>query len=241
MPAPARQRSWIATYRLQLHADFTLADAGRVLPYLEQLGISHVYLSPCLQATRGSQHGYDVTDPRRISEDLGGEAAWAKFVANARARRVGILLDIVPNHMAATAQNPWWDDVLCHGPYSRYCRYFDIRMPVPSRFCVHICSLARPYGEALVAGELKIEVRRDEAERQRRRAVVDGEVGSRQRAFVAVGEPQRADELGRCVRRRRRGGERRRLVKRGDRFSTPCEAEHLHVSPKSKREVERTG
>jgi (1->4)-alpha-D-glucan 1-alpha-D-glucosylmutase len=158
MPAATRQRSWIATYRLQLHADFTLADAGRVLPYLEQLGISHVYLSPCLQATRGSQHGYDVTDPRRISEDLGGEQAWAQFVASARARGVGILLDIVPNHMAATSQNPWWDEVLCHGPYSRYCRYFDIRMPVPSRFCVHICSLARPYGEALAAGELNIEV-----------------------------------------------------------------------------------
>ncbi len=151
-------RSWIATYRLQLHADFTLADAGKVLPYLKQLGISHVYLSPTLQATRGSQHGYDVTDPRRINEDLGGEAAWARFVASARSHSLGILLDIVPNHMAATAQNPWWDDVLCHGPYSRYCQYFDIRMPVPSRFCVHICSLARPYGEALAAGELKIEV-----------------------------------------------------------------------------------
>ncbi|HEV2703815.1 MAG TPA: alpha-amylase family glycosyl hydrolase, partial [Steroidobacteraceae bacterium] len=151
-------RSWIATYRLQLHADFTLADAGKVLPYLKELGISHVYLSPCLQAMRGSQHGYDVTDPRRISEDLGGEAAWTQFVASARDRAVGILLDIVPNHMAATAQNPWWDDVLCHGPYSRYCQYFDIRMAVPSRFCVHICSLARPYGEALAAGELNLEV-----------------------------------------------------------------------------------
>lgn len=158
MPDDQDPRAWIATYRLQLHADFTLADAGKVLPYLEQLGISHVYLSPALQATRGSQHGYDVTDPRRISEDLGGEAAWTRFVDSARANRLGILLDIVPNHMAATAQNPWWDDVLCHGPYSRYCRFFDIRMPVPSRFCVHLCSLARPYGEALGAGELKIEV-----------------------------------------------------------------------------------
>ncbi len=158
MPAQGGPRSWIATYRLQLHAGFTLADAGKVLPYLKDLGISHVYLSPCLQATRGSQHGYDVTDPRRISDDLGGEAAWTQFVASTRAHGLGILLDIVPNHMAATAQNPWWDDVLCHGPYSRYCQYFDIRMPVPSRFCVHICSLARPYGEALAAGELKLEV-----------------------------------------------------------------------------------
>jgi (1->4)-alpha-D-glucan 1-alpha-D-glucosylmutase len=160
MPVAATSpRSWIATYRLQLHKDFTLADAEQVLPYLAHLGISHVYLSPCLQATRGSQHGYDVTNPAHISNDLGGEAAWTQFVACAHSHSLGILLDIVPNHMAATDQNPWWDDVLAHGPYSSHCRYFDIRMPLPSRFCVHICSLARPYGEALSSGELKIEIR----------------------------------------------------------------------------------
>jgi (1->4)-alpha-D-glucan 1-alpha-D-glucosylmutase len=155
----ALPRPWIATYRLQLHQEFTLADAGKVLPYLAHLGISHVYLSPCLQATRGSQHGYDVTNPAHVSEDLGGEAAWAQFVASAQAHCLGILLDIVPNHMAATDQNPWWDDVLAHGPYSAHCRYFDIRMPVPGRFCVQICSLAKPYGEALNAAELSIEIR----------------------------------------------------------------------------------
>ncbi len=72
---------------------------------------------------------------------------------------LAILLDIVPNHMAATEQNPWWDDVLTHGPFSEYSRYFDIRQPAGSRFCVHICSLARPYGEALLAGELAVENR----------------------------------------------------------------------------------
>jgi (1->4)-alpha-D-glucan 1-alpha-D-glucosylmutase len=142
---------------MQLHAGFTLADAEQVLPYLVKLGISHVYLSPCLQATAGSQHGYDVIDPRQVSHDLGGDEAWAHFVAATRAQSLGILLDIVPNHMAATEQNLWWDDVLAHGPYSEYARYFDIRQPAGSRFCVHICSLARPYGEALAAGELKIE------------------------------------------------------------------------------------
>ncbi len=150
-------RPWIATYRLQLHSGFTLADAERVLPYLVKLGVSHVYLSPCLQATPGSQHGYDVIDPSHVSHDLGGDEAWAHFVAATRAHSLGILLDIVPNHMAATEQNPWWDDVLAHGPYSEYAQYFDIRQPPGSRFCVHICSLARPYGEALSAGELKIE------------------------------------------------------------------------------------
>jgi (1->4)-alpha-D-glucan 1-alpha-D-glucosylmutase len=160
MAAPASSpRSWVATYRLQLHLGFTLADAEEVLPYLASLGISHVYLSPCLQATPGSQHGYDVIDPRHVSHDLGGDEAWTHFVAAAHAHSLGILLDIVPNHMAATEQNGWWDDVLAHGPYSEYSRYFDIRQPAGSRFCLHICSLARPYGEVLLAGELKVESR----------------------------------------------------------------------------------
>ena len=85
---------WVATYRLQLHTEFPLDAAARILPYLAELGISHVYLSPCLQAAPGSRHGYDVTDPSRISEDLGGEAAWDRFVASARALGLKILLDI---------------------------------------------------------------------------------------------------------------------------------------------------
>jgi (1->4)-alpha-D-glucan 1-alpha-D-glucosylmutase len=157
---PARSpspRPWVGTYRLQLHAGFTLDQAREILPYLASLGISHVYLSPCLQASPGSQHGYDVVDPRRISDDLGGEAAWASFVVAAREHRLGILLDIVPNHMAATELNPWWDDVLTHGPYSEHSRYFDIRLAAGSRrFCVHICSLGKPYGETLAAGEFKV-------------------------------------------------------------------------------------
>src|ERR1700710_738520 len=100
--------NWTASYRLQLHAGFPLQAAEGILPYLAELGISHVYLSPCLQAVRGSQHGYDVTDPTRISEDLGGEAAWAGFVADTRRLGLRILLDIVPNHMSASDQNPWW-------------------------------------------------------------------------------------------------------------------------------------
>jgi (1->4)-alpha-D-glucan 1-alpha-D-glucosylmutase len=158
---PSPPRSWIATYRLQLHAEFTLANAEAILPYLVKLGISHVYLSPCLQASPGSQHGYDVIDPRYVSRDLGGEAAWARFVARARSLSLGILLDIVPNHMAATERNPWWDDVLSHGPFSDYARYFDIHLAAGAGFRVHICSLGRPYGEALAAGELKIELKED--------------------------------------------------------------------------------
>jgi (1->4)-alpha-D-glucan 1-alpha-D-glucosylmutase len=149
---------WTATYRLQLHAGFPLRAAQEVLAYLADLGISHVYLSPCLQAVPGSQHGYDVVDPGRISEDLGGEGAWTSFVQAARALGLRILLDIVPNHMSASQYNPWWDDVLKHGPFSRFAEYFDIRVPAGAAFCVHLCSLAQPYGAALQAGELGIEL-----------------------------------------------------------------------------------
>src|SRR5580700_9513032 len=150
---------WIGTYRLQLHAGFTLGDAQRILPYLAELGVSHVYLSPCLQAYPGSMHGYDVTDPGRISADLGGEAAWQSFVEAARAQHLGILLDFVPNHMSASQYNPWWDDVLARGPYSEFAGYFDIRSAPHEPFKVHICTLAHAYGEALEKGELVIESR----------------------------------------------------------------------------------
>lgn len=133
--------------------------AQQALPYLADLGISHVYLSPCLQAVPGSPHGYDVTDPTRISEDLGGESAWGSFVECARSHELGILLDIVPNHMSASEHNPWWDHVLAHGPFSQYAGFFDFRNRPQQPFRVHLCSLARPYGAALEAGEIKIEVR----------------------------------------------------------------------------------
>jgi (1->4)-alpha-D-glucan 1-alpha-D-glucosylmutase len=149
---------WVATYRLQVHAGFPLDAAGRILPYLAELGISHVYLSPCLQAVPGSQHGYDVADPGRISDDLGGEAAWARFVDGARSHGLRILLDIVPNHMSASQHNPWWDDVLAHGPFSEYAAFFDIKIAPHQSFRVHLCTLARAYGDALEAGELELQL-----------------------------------------------------------------------------------
>jgi (1->4)-alpha-D-glucan 1-alpha-D-glucosylmutase len=149
---------WIATYRLQLHAGFPLSAAREVLPYLKELGISHVYLSPCLQAVPGSQHGYDVTDPSKISDDLGGEAAWSEFVQAVRSQGLSVLLDIVPNHMSASHYNAWWDDVLTHGPFSQFASFFDFRNARLQPFRVHVCSLARPYGAALAANELTIEL-----------------------------------------------------------------------------------
>jgi (1->4)-alpha-D-glucan 1-alpha-D-glucosylmutase len=151
-------RDWHATYRLQLHAGFPLAAAAQILPYLARLGVSHVYLSPCLQATPGSTHGYDVTDPMRISDDLGGPEAWREFGEAARQLGLGILLDIVPNHMA-TAHNPWWDDLLMHGPNSRYARFFDVAPAAGGeRWRLHLATLGLSYEEALEKGELQIAV-----------------------------------------------------------------------------------
>jgi (1->4)-alpha-D-glucan 1-alpha-D-glucosylmutase len=109
-----------ATYRLQLTPDFGFAAARDRIPYLRDLGISHLYLSPSLQARAGSAHGYDVIDPTRISEDLGGEAAFRDLCAAAHAAGLGIVLDLVPNHMATDDANPFWADP------ARRERFFDI-------------------------------------------------------------------------------------------------------------------
>jgi (1->4)-alpha-D-glucan 1-alpha-D-glucosylmutase len=115
-----------ASYRLQLHADFTLHDVHALLDYFEALGITDLYLSPVFEARPGSQHGYDVTDPTRIAAALGGSAAFEELATDARARGMGVLLDIVPNHMAASELSPWWRDVLRHGRASPFAGFFDI-------------------------------------------------------------------------------------------------------------------
>ena len=116
-----------ATYRLQLHAGFTFADAAAAIPYLAELGISHLYLSPVLQAAKGSTHGYDVVDPERVSAALGGEEGLRQLAETARGAGMGILLDIVPNHMSiAGTDNAWWRDVLENGPASFYATCFDV-------------------------------------------------------------------------------------------------------------------
>lgn len=116
----------LATYRLQFNANFSFADAERLVPYLQAFGISHLYASPLLQARHGSLHGYDVTDPTRLSSDLGTEGDFARLAESLNRHGMGLLLDIVPNHMAASPENPWWMDVLEHGEDSAYACYFDI-------------------------------------------------------------------------------------------------------------------
>lgn len=116
----------IATYRLQLNAQFGFARARGVLPYLRGLGVSHVYCSPVLAARPGSSHGYDVVDPRRLNPALGTDGEWRDFSAAVHGHGMKLLLDIVPNHMATGEHNPYWEDVLTHGRRSRYAPWFDI-------------------------------------------------------------------------------------------------------------------
>ena len=148
-----------ATYRLQLHAGFTFADAAAIADYLADLGVSHVYSSPVLQAAPGSTHGYDVVDHSQVSAELGGAAGFAVLTTALRERGMGLLLDIVPNHMAiVTPHNRWWWDVLENGTYSRYASYFDVDWDPPEarmRNLVLLPVLGDHYGRVLEAGELQ--------------------------------------------------------------------------------------
>ncbi|MDQ3407203.1 MAG: malto-oligosyltrehalose synthase [Chloroflexota bacterium] len=148
-----------ATYRLQLHEGFDFAAARELLPYLSRIGVSHVYCSPVLQTAPGSTHGYDVVDPQRVNEALGGEAGWRQLLAAARDAGLGVVLDIVPNHLAITMENPWWWDVLENGRASRFARYFDVDWAPPEptlRDTVLMPILGDHYGREVEAGALRI-------------------------------------------------------------------------------------
>jgi (1->4)-alpha-D-glucan 1-alpha-D-glucosylmutase len=115
-----------ATYRLQLHKGFTFDDAAAVADYIRELGVSHAYSSPYLQAAPNSMHGYDVVDHRRVNEELGGAEGHARFCKRLGEVGLGQVLDIVPNHMSLGDQNRYWHDVLENGHNSRYDSFFDI-------------------------------------------------------------------------------------------------------------------
>ena len=118
-------------YRLQLSPAFTLDDARRAAPYLRELGVGDLYLSPILAARPGSAHGYDVCDPTRVSPALGGVEALERLAAELRRLDMGILADVVPNHMAADHRNRWWRDVLANGPASAFAHWFDVEWDAP--------------------------------------------------------------------------------------------------------------
>jgi (1->4)-alpha-D-glucan 1-alpha-D-glucosylmutase len=149
-----------ATMRIQFHREFTFDDGLAVVPYLAGLHVSHLYSSPIFTARSGSMHGYDVVDPTRLNPELGGEPAFRRLVGALHAAGLGIIVDIVPNHMAVGGRdNPWWLDVLRLGHKSPYAPYFDIDWECQDetlRGKVLAPVLGRPYGEALAAGEITL-------------------------------------------------------------------------------------
>ena len=150
----------VATYRLQLHKDFGFTAAAEIADYLHQLGISHVYSSPYLQAAPGSTHGYDVVDHHSVNEELGGQKAHDGFSKRLGECDLGQVLDIVPNHMAISGRrNRYWWDVLENGPSSRYAPFFDIdwephEEKLRNKLLVPI--LGDHYGRVLTRSELKV-------------------------------------------------------------------------------------
>lgn len=149
-----------ATYRLQFHKAFTFDDAVAIVPYLADLGISHVYASPILTARAGSMHGYDGVDPTAINPELGGEAGFRRLCAALAGRGLGVIVDIVPNHMAVGgADNRWWLDVLENGRNSAFADWFDIDFDGPEpelQGKVLAPFLGSTYAEALADGSVRL-------------------------------------------------------------------------------------
>jgi malto-oligosyltrehalose synthase len=162
-PGPTRIPN--ATYRVQLSAAFTMRDLTATIPYLADLGISHVYCSPYFRARPGSTHGYDVVDHNTLNPEIGTRADLERFVAALRARGMGHILDVVPNHVGVMgAQNVWWMDVLEHGQASGYADYFDIDWQPPNPWLTGkllVPVLGDSYGETLERGELRLRFERD--------------------------------------------------------------------------------
>lgn len=150
----------LAAYRMQFHRGFRFVDARPLLDYLHALGISHLYSSPILRARAGSVHGYDITDHHSLNPEIGSEQEFRTLVQEVKARGMGVLLDIVPNHMGVGhGTNPWWQDVLENGRTSRFALYFDIDwepLKPALRNKVLLPVLASHYGEALESADLTL-------------------------------------------------------------------------------------
>jgi len=147
-----------ATYRVQLHREFTFRHAQAIVPYLAALGVSHLYTSPFLKARPGSRHGYDIIDHTALNPEIGSAEELDALCATLRAHGMGLMLDLVPNHMGVQkADNPWWMDVLEHGRASRYADYFDIDWePDNPELVGKVLTpiLGDQYGSVLERGEL---------------------------------------------------------------------------------------
>ena len=154
-------KPFTATARLQFHKDFTLDAAAALVPYFAKLGISHLYASPLLKSRPGSTHGYDIVDHNQIDPELGSEEALRRLVTELRRHDMGLVLDIVPNHMGVGgADNAWWLDVLEWGRASVYADYFDIDWDPPDaslRGRMLAPFLGSPYGDCLANKELMLQ------------------------------------------------------------------------------------
>jgi (1->4)-alpha-D-glucan 1-alpha-D-glucosylmutase len=150
----------LSTYRLQFHKGFRFADAIEMIPYLQRLGISHVYASPFLKARAGSMHGYDIVDHNQINPEIGSEAELQQFSEQLRRNGMGLILDTVPNHMGiGSGENPWWHDVLQNGQASEYASFFDIDwepLKPELRDKLLLPILGNQYGEELEAGKIPV-------------------------------------------------------------------------------------
>jgi (1->4)-alpha-D-glucan 1-alpha-D-glucosylmutase len=150
----------LSTYRLQFNSAFTFRDANAIVDYLDALGISDCYASSYLKAVPGSPHGYDVADPTQLNPEIGSDEDYWRWIDALKSRRMGHVMDLVPNHMGiAKAANPWWLDVLENGPSSRFARFFDIEWrPVKDELAdkVLIPILGDQYGEVLERQELRL-------------------------------------------------------------------------------------
>jgi (1->4)-alpha-D-glucan 1-alpha-D-glucosylmutase len=155
-----------STLRLQLHKGFTLDDAAAQVDYFASLGVSHAYASPITTATAGSTHGYDVVDYSKVNPELGGEDALRRFVEKLRAHEMGLIVDIVPNHMGVGgSENAWWQDILEWGRHAAHARFFDVdwHSPDPAlRGKVLAPFLGASYGDELQGGKIKLAYREDE-------------------------------------------------------------------------------
>ncbi|MHB8422834.1 MAG: malto-oligosyltrehalose synthase [Leptospirales bacterium] len=152
-----------STYRMGFHLGFRLSQATRLLPYLEKLGISALYASPLFAARTGSVHGYDIIDPTRLNPEVGSSGDLERLAMGLSERNMGMILDIVPNHMAAHFENSWWRDLLENGEASPYSMFFDIDWTPPQRSLMHRISLpilGAPYGKTLENRELLLEFNR---------------------------------------------------------------------------------
>src|SRR5713226_6362628 len=148
-----------ATYRLQFNRFFTFQDATALAGYLEELGVSDIYASPFLMARPGSLHGYDVTDHTRFNPEIGDEQSFLGLSDELRRRNMGMIADVVPNHMCITnPSNLWWWDVLENGPSSPFARFFDIDWHPPKQELANkvlLPVLGNQFGRVLENQEIK--------------------------------------------------------------------------------------